>query len=293
TTVNFSGRLFRTSSASCGTVTRCPDTSTTARVTPLLTTGYHAPWRSSPSSSSRLSAYHTRAQPSGWSSMDLLIAVFGLPFRDLGNIPGARAWYPGPRPGGYIRLSGAAARRWTVAPRTGSRWHDGCARKGDYAAYHLDRRDLSRSRYGQGLGVRSRPAVRRRRVRGHPGLQPPRLSLGPALGPALRLRERRVARGAACQAGAAPAGGRSGHEERARRGLYSPAGHTRRRRPGAGPAEMPQGVRHLHRRHDPAVAARPLRQGARCAHCRDTDPSPREPLASHQIAQLPVTHPRQ
>src|SRR5207248_6701734 len=56
---------------------------------------------------------------------------------------------------------------------------------------------------------------------------------------------------------------------------------------------MPQAVHHLHRGHDPAVAAGPLRQGARCAHRRDTNPSSREPLAPHQVAQLPVAHSRQ
>src|SRR5205814_10073119 len=70
---------------SCGTATRWPDTSSTARFTPLLKIGYQAPVRRGASpSSSRFAANHSRAQPS-ICSIAVENAVLGPKTCDLGN----------------------------------------------------------------------------------------------------------------------------------------------------------------------------------------------------------------
>src|SRR5206468_3612951 len=61
-----SGRRGLISTSSLGTATRCPRISTTVRVAPVLTTGYHAPCRSIGSLTKGGAATHTRAQPTGW-----------------------------------------------------------------------------------------------------------------------------------------------------------------------------------------------------------------------------------
>src|SRR5881398_2569089 len=66
TTVKRSGRRGLISTSSLGTATRCPRISTTVRVAPVLTTGYHAPCRSIGSLTKGGAATHTRAQPTGW-----------------------------------------------------------------------------------------------------------------------------------------------------------------------------------------------------------------------------------
>ena len=125
--------------------------------------------------------------------------------------------------------------------------------------HHLARRRVAHPRDCQGVGLRPRPPLRRRRLRGHPCLRRQDLPARGTPRPSLRLGPGHLALGPDAEGGddCRHRGGRA--PLRAVRGLHSPHRHPWCGRPGPEPEELSSRHRHHHRGHDRALAGGHLR----------------------------------
>ena len=144
-----------------------------------------------------------------------------------------------------------------------------------------------------GLGLRSRTALRRRRLRGHPHLRREDLQAGGAPRAAVRLGPRHLDDRADAARGDGGRDGGGGPALGDHRGLHPPHRHPRRGRPGPRSPQVPASVHHHHRGHDQAVAGGGVRDRPQGRHRRHADPAARVALAPGQVAQLPGAHPGQ
>ena len=109
-------------------------------------------------------------------------------------------------------------------------------------------------RDGEGLGLRPRPPVRRRRVRGHPRLQPPHLPPRARISTGSTPRRGRWRSTIPLSPGEMADGGatRPCARNRQRGRLHPPDRHARRRRSRHRPAHLPEAERDHHRHRHPA-----------------------------------------